>query len=281
MLEDFPTIRIIPLASLVTHEWHDDQRTPPLVDRLKSSGVLRNPPIVSPFNDGTGRYMVLDGANRTTAMERMGFPHVLAQIVEPDAPALDLKTWNHVCWGIEPEDFLSGMEALEGVSTVAIPPSERDESFRKLHSHDFLALIQSPAGALSAATCEEDDLFVRIDRLNDIVNSYKDRCHLDRTRVRDVSALEIVYRELSALVVFPHLEMADVLRLCGAGHLLPPGVTRFSVSPRALRVNYPLDDLASDRPIEEKNEGLERWIQERIARKGVRFYAEPTVLFDE
>ncbi|MBI3159229.1 MAG: hypothetical protein HYZ26_06490 [Chloroflexi bacterium] len=281
MFEDFPTIRIIPLASLVTHEWHDDQRTPPLIDRLKSSGVLRNPPIVSPFNDGTGRYMVLDGANRTTALERMGYPHVLAQIVEPDAPTLDLKTWNHVCWGISPADFLAGIAGVEGVATLKLETGRTEESFRQLHQRDYLALIQSPDGVLTAALSDNGDLFTRIDKLNDIVNSYKDRCQLDRTRVREVATLESVYEGLAALVVFPHLEMQDVLKLCGAGHLLPPGITRFSVSPRALRVNYPLDDLAAHRPIEEKNENLNRWLQERIARKGVRFYAEPTVLFDE
>jgi len=53
------------------------------------------------------------------------------------------------------------------------------------------------------------------------------------------------------------------------------------VSPRALHLNYPLEELAADRPLEEKNEALQRWIQERIARKGVRYYAEATVLFDE
>ena len=35
------------MASLVEHERHDDQRTPPLVARIQESGVLRNPPIAT------------------------------------------------------------------------------------------------------------------------------------------------------------------------------------------------------------------------------------------
>ena len=62
---------------------------------------------------------------------------------------------------------------------------------------------------------------------------------------------------------------------------MPPGVTRFTVSPRALRVNYSLEDMASNKSISEKNQALQRWQNERVARKGVRFYDEATVLYDE
>lgn len=278
IFEQFPILQIIPLDKLVVHEWHDDQRTPPLIERLKSSGVLRNPPIVSPFNDGSGRYMVLDGANRTTALHQMGYPHVLAQLVEPDAPTLDLKTWNHVCWGLSPEDFLAGVRALPGI-TLEQPPEE--DGFHRLHNRNLLAIIQPPGGEIYAASATEPDLVTFIHQLNAIVDSYKTRCHLDRTRVRQIAALDTQYEDLSALVVFPPFAIQEVLELCGSGHLFPPGITRFSVSPRALRVNYPLEDLAAHRPLEEKNLALANWLQERVARKGVRFYAEPTVLFDE
>jgi hypothetical protein len=86
---------------------------------------------------------------------------------------------------------------------------------------------------------------------------------------------------LSGLVIFPHFEVEEVLKLASAGYLLPTGITRFTVSPRALHVNYPLEELASDKPIEEKNRELQDWIQKKIARKGVRYYAEATFLFDE
>ena len=52
-------------------------------------------------------------------------------------------------------------------------------------------------------------------------------------------------------------------------------------SPRALRVNYPLDELSSNKSLLDKNGALERWVNERVARKGIRYYAEATVLFDE
>jgi hypothetical protein len=48
-----------------------------------------------------------------------------------------------------------------------------------------------------------------------------------------------------------------------------------------LRLNYPLDKLKSNHSLAEKNAELTRWIQERYAQRGVRFYAESTYLFDE
>ncbi len=278
LFEEFPTLQVIRLDKLVVHEWHDDQRTPPLIERLKSSGVLRNPPIVSPFPDGSGRFMVLDGANRTTALERMGYPHVLAQIVAHDAPTLDLKTWNHVCWGLPPQEFLAGIQALDG---IALEEQDEESGFHRLHNRTLLALIQTPDHKIHAASSASEDVIGFIQSLNVLVNSYKARLHLDRTRVRQVTALDANYHDLAGLVVFPPFELQEVFDLCGSGHLFPPGITRFSVSPRALRVNYPLEDLAAHRPLEEKNEILNRWLQERVARKGVRFYVEPTVLFDE
>src|SRR5512141_2432247 len=110
MLDHLPTLAFLPVESLVIHEWHDDQRTPPLIARLRASGVFRNPPVVAPLSDGTGRYMVLDGANRTTALRSMGFPHALVQIIEPDDPGLSLENWNHLVWGLDPAEFLSGLQ---------------------------------------------------------------------------------------------------------------------------------------------------------------------------
>ncbi len=68
MHESTPHLEIIPVASLVEHEWHEEQRTPPLVARIQESGVLRNPPNPTPLRDSSQRFMLLDGANRITAL---------------------------------------------------------------------------------------------------------------------------------------------------------------------------------------------------------------------
>ena len=66
MLAGTPRLEVMPIVSLVIHERHDEQRISPLMARIQESGVLRNPPIVVPLQDGSQHYMVLDGANRIT-----------------------------------------------------------------------------------------------------------------------------------------------------------------------------------------------------------------------
>jgi len=83
-------------------------------------------------------------------------------------------------------------------------------------------------------------------------------------------------------MVFPHFEPAEVLELAGGGSLLPAGITRHLIRWRALRVNVPIDVMADGaRNLEQKNDWLHRWLEDRWAQRQVRFYEESTVLFDE
>jgi hypothetical protein len=79
----------------------------------------------------------------------------------------------------------------------------------------------------------------------------------------------------------PPFEVTDVMDVVEAGNLMTPGITRFSVSPRVLNVNYELKKLLAAIKIEEKKEVLQDWLAVRLANKSVRYYAEPTITFDE
>jgi L-serine kinase (ATP) / ParB family transcriptional regulator, heme-responsive regulator len=278
MLDHLPHLTFLPVDKLLIHERHDAQRTRPLVTRIRASGIFRNPPIVSPLLDGSERCMVLDGANRVTALKEMRYPHALVQVVEPEDPGLNLQHWNHVVWELNPARFLIG---LRETPRLQLMPVHDDEAEPSLEGDCGLALIKTCKGhtymVCTDAACLED----RVDRLHAIVDSYIHRARLDRTSVHTVEELENIYPQFSGLVIFPHFQVHDLLGLAGQGYLLPAGITRFTIAPRALHVNYPLHKLAEDKPVEEKNEELRRWLQDRLAHKGVRFYAEPTVLFDE
>jgi L-serine kinase (ATP) / ParB family transcriptional regulator, heme-responsive regulator len=278
MLAELPTLTFLSVEALIIHERHDDQRTRPLILRIRNSGVFRNPPIVCPLQDGSGRYMVLDGANRTTALQEMGFQHALVQVVQPDHPGLSLQNWNHVVWELSPDRFLSGIHDLPGIRmTLEHAPNPETD----LTGDCGLALVCSCNGHTYSLCTAADDLETRVEQLNLIVDSYKDRARLDRTSSRDVNLLGQIYPQFSGLVIFPNFKIEDVMQLAGEGYMLPSGLTRFTISPRALHLNYPLEELASDAPLEVKNQRLHKWLQERLERKSVRYYAEATFLFDE
>jgi L-serine kinase (ATP) / ParB family transcriptional regulator, heme-responsive regulator len=277
MIPELPDLRFLRIDSVIIHEWHDEQRTPPLIEKIREGGLFRNPPIVTPLQDESCRYMVLDGANRVTALRSMGFPDVLVQVVEPEHPGLRLENWNHVLWEMDSKVLLSDIRSIQDVNPVLM----EDQGQPNIMDDCGLALVQVPRGKKFTLCTDAEELVVKVALLNAIVDCYKDRCKLDRTMARDIHELEDVYPDLSGLIIFPQFKIQDVLVLAGQGYLLPTGITRFTVSPRALHVNYPLYELAADKPLEEKNDALQRWVQMRINKKGVRYYAEPTFLYDE
>jgi hypothetical protein len=277
-IHKLPNLTFLPLDKILIHEQHDNSRTRPLVIRIRSSGIFRNPPIVTPLRDGSDSYMVLDGANRTMALLALGFPHVLVQLVEPDDPGLSLQTWNHVVWEMNARRFFENLTNIPGIDVERVPTGSIQPS---LYETCNLVLVRVANGVTySLNTCARD-LEERIHLLNLIVNSYQESARLDRTSTQDVRTLNHIYPLFSGLVIFPQIQIVDVMRLAAAGYLLPSGITRVTISPRALHVDYPLNELESDDSLDEKNARLDQWLKDLLARKGVRYYAEATYLFDE
>ncbi len=275
MIPNLPSLRILPLDKLILHEDHDMQRTLPLVEKLRAQGILRNPPIVMPLLDGSGRFMVLDGANRFTSLKEMEFPHVVAQVVEANDPHVNLQTWNHIVWGLRPKRLLEDLRTLPSIHLQKINPQKSFEP-----PETAPAQIRLPGGSVYLAHTPSE-LEEKVKALHDIVNCYKERALLDRTSQTLVEGFKSIYSDLTALVIFPRFDIQGILTLAGRGQVLPAGITRFTISPRVLHLNYPLHELSSGKPLEYKEAYLQRWVEERLKRKGVRYYAEATFLFDE
>src|SRR5689334_5867037 len=113
-----PDLRFVPTEAVYPHEYHDLQRTQPLVARLKESGTLKNPPIVTQVGDGMRvepRYVVLDGANRSTAARAAGWPHILAQVVRYEEPGVELHTWYHALTADARNVLEHGLASIAGL----------------------------------------------------------------------------------------------------------------------------------------------------------------------
>lgn len=276
MIQNLPTLRILPLESLILHEDHDNQRTLPLVEKLRAQGIIRNPPIVMPLTDGSNRYMVLDGANRVTALQAMEFPHIVAQVVEASNPNVNLQTWNHVIWGMSTKTLMSELRKIKGLEVIKVNISKSLDAPKyvpvqiRLPDEKFYLLTESPS-----------ELPAHIGTLHKIVNAYQTHATLDRTSQTLIDSFKKIYSDLTALVIFPSFKIKTVLKLVAQQLVLPTGITRFTVSPRALHLNYPLHELSSGKPTEYKEAYLKKWIDERVKKKGVRLYSEVTFLYDE
>ncbi len=86
----FPDLRIVSVRDLLLHEDVDLERVARLLDRLSADGILRNPPIVASL-PGSDRYLLLDGANRVSALENLDIPHLLVQVEPYDNAELEIR----------------------------------------------------------------------------------------------------------------------------------------------------------------------------------------------
>jgi len=276
MIPNLPNLRVLPLENMILHEDHDNQRTLPLVEKLRAQGIMRNPPIVMPLGDNSGRYMVLDGANRVTSLRELEFPHIVAQVVEANNPNVNLQTWNHVVWGMSSKTLMTALRKIKGVELIKI------NTKKSLDAPKYVPMqVRFPDGNFYILNETPSELADHIETLHSVVNTYKSRASLDRTSQTLIDSFKKVYSDLTALFIFPSFKTKTVLKLAGQGIVLPTGITRFTVSPRALHLNYPLHELSSAKPIEYKQQYLEHWIEGRVKKKGVRLYSEATFLFDE
>jgi hypothetical protein len=281
--DDFrlPDLRFVPSDSLVSHERHDSQRMEPLVEQLREQGVLKNPPIVTPLADGPGdvqRFMVLDGANRATAVLAAGIPHVVVQVVRYEEPWVQLLTWDHALSGMSPAVLLDACQRLPGMTLAEEPLLHAQAQLARRSILAYALLEDGRAITFSGGTTLEQ----HNDLLNGIVDVYRDRHRFYRMSTNSIEVVKERHPDATVLVVFPNLAPAEVMELAESGSKLPAGITRHLIRWRALRINVPIGrrmDRAES--LDAKNAWLARTIAAKWEEREVRYYEEPTVMFDE
>jgi hypothetical protein len=274
-----PDLRIVPMDTLVPHEEHDAQRSEPLIARIREAGVWLNPPIVAEMGDG--RFVILDGANRHFALRSLGYPHILVQVVEYESEDVRLETWHHIVSGVSWFELLRHIHEIEGLN---VDTCDLLSARAALARRDALAyvVLRDEAANLMRAEAPAASLDQRNHLLRSIVDTYKRSGILNRVTTDRLSAARRLYPDAVAIIVFPHYEPVEIVVAAREGAHLPPGITRHLIHGRALRLNYPLAVLRDEsRSLAQKNADLQHWIQERMAAKRIRYYAESTYNFDE
>jgi hypothetical protein len=247
---------------------------------MREQKILKNPPIVTPLDTGGGRerFMVLDGANRSTAAQGAGFPHIVVQVVKYEDPWVHLSTWHHALSAVDPAEFAAASAEVKGLEA-------RKESL--LHARAELARRRALAYAIhddehALSFYGGDSLEERNELLNSIVNVYRKKHRFYRMSTETFDVAKKRHPDATTLVVFPHFEPAEVLELAGSGARLPAGITRHLIRWRALRINIDIARLEDAKtPLDEKNAWLEAYLMDKFNHRAVRFYEEPTVVFDE
>ena len=271
----FPNLQVVPLAHCVLHEETDARRVEQLTARIQADRILRNPPILG-RHEGLEPLIVLDGATRVTALRGLGAPHVIAQVVNYDDDLIQLHTWSHLLSGMTLDELAEGLGSEPLLQVSACTPHQAEMALMR---RETLAYLADPEGRCLALNSSVD-MVSQAAGLRRLFGTYAGRAAISRVPPTEWRA-RLSEGGASIAVVFPVHTKDDIVALAAAGAVLPAGITRHVIPGRALRINGPLDLMSGPQSLAEKQAWLETWVRERQEGHGVRYYAEPTFLFDE
>jgi len=263
-----PDLRIVPVSSLRPHEEHDSQRSEPLIERIRSETVMINPPLVAPMHED--EFVILDGANRFHVFSQLGYPHILVQVAAYESGFVHLSNWQHAVASWSLDKFIEQIKQIPQVRLV------QDSD------NPVIASILARTGDLITVHCETISQQATNATLCQFVSVYQRNAKLHRTASTNVDEVWEAFPDAFAQITFPPCTPADIIAAAQHHAYLPPGISRHIVEGRALRVNYPLAALCdANITLKQKNADLRRWLQNKLANRQVRYYAEATYQFDE
>lgn len=270
-----PHLKVVPTKQVILHEYFDTNRTTALKKKIITSGKWKDPPIVTQLIDG--RFMVLDGANRTTSMKALGIPHMLVQAVDYFDPSIQLKSWNHVVR--LPLERL--IKSLRNGSTLSLDSMGDKKAKRMLSQRKILAYLCDRKGNAFALPLQKSPK-AALELLNALVRGYEGKSVIHRTEESTHKAFHGLDKRMRTLIVFPSLTKLGVLNAIARGQFLPSGISRHLILKRALRIYLPLSVLKSRHmTIRQKQARADKLIQDLYEQGKVRFYPEGIYLFDE
>ncbi len=271
-------LEIVALKDVLLHEEIEYHRVGKLVERLKTDRVLKNPPMVARAQEGDAtRYVVLDGASRSSALREMNVPDILVQIVDYNSPQVRLESWNHLLLDITPEHLRRDFDELSCIATVDMDEAQAEH---ELETRTILAYLKFSDGRLFGMRCSSE-LAEQVKELNDVVRAYEAKSELYRVSSTNLEHLVPNRNRQAAVMVFPRYKPDEIIQLALGGVKVPMGITRHIIPGRALRVNLPIDILEEDKSLQDKNRWLKDWLADKVKHRNVRYYAEPVFLFDE
>ena len=248
-----PKLRVVPLENIRPHEEVDPLRVDRLATRIEAEGSIVNPVVCT--QDGSGNVVLLDGAPRT------GYLVHLTETCEPDD--VHLETWHHVVRQASPSEVLERIEGHPDLILVS------DEGPPRITTPDgFIATVYGDGVSHFSA-------------LAALVSSYVGTWKVNRVIDPSLDNVAWRYPDWAALLEFPALTVEDVIKAAIDDDPLPAGMTRFVVPDRALRLNVDLSVLRAPGSVLEKQELLDRLLEERARAGRVRRYEEPVVILDD
>ncbi|MFF2175648.1 ParB N-terminal domain-containing protein [Lysinibacillus sp. NPDC058147] len=251
------TLKFIPVENICFHEKYNHRHIENIRSSLEMDGVLKNPPLALYIDNG--KYLILDGAHRTSALKELGCKNILAQVVSTEnLDSLKVETWYHL---VPLGDWIQRLK--ESLKLKFGNESEDRQSIAKLYfSKNKQENIYGDKKDIS--------LKKKIELWNLVVESYSKDCEVQRLKSLNNLNLQ---NDNMVVVSFPKVDINFMKTVGLENLLLPPGVTRCILSGRILNLNIPIELLKKAEPLDRDWDMLiSRWSN------SLRFYEEPVFI---
>jgi hypothetical protein len=278
-LEKIPNLKLVPADSVHFHERPERNRTLRLVERLREEKRLRNPPIVARLD--REEYVLLDGANRVSAMKELGYSLVPVQIIEYGDPEVRLKGWHHLLVEGKKLNLRSVYAGLDSVDVVEVPSGALTPLLELRRAFSvFVDETTKCWGIFPRSGRIELRSWMSV--LSQVVASYEGKTRLERIKISEFAELPEVFRSLEhELLLFPTISKVELLQLVQEGVMIPTGLTRHLIPGRALGLNLDLALLEERISDESKVARFQELIDDLELRGRIRFYEESAFIMNE
>ncbi|MFA4818875.1 MAG: hypothetical protein WC621_03465 [Patescibacteria group bacterium] len=276
-MNNLPKLKIVSITKLCLHETVDPKRVLKLKKIIKKAHLFTNPPIVS-YIPAMDKYLVLDGANRTTTLKELNFKYILVQLVEYKDSVVDLLTWNHFVSQISLQrviDLFKGYNKKLNILKVKSSQSAKNLLDTKP------GVVYITDGKLHYVINNFKDFKDEIAILNFAVNIYKGKHNFNRILGDNYKILKKEYPKNKVLFVYKKLLQQDIIKVVRAGLYVPSGISRHIIQGRALRVDIPIVWLKGAASLLSSNKKLKKLINSRLSLGQIRYYSEPTFIFND
>lgn len=276
-----PNLQLVAVGRIRFHEHPEHRRTLRLVERIKQQAVLRNPPIVAAMPDGN--YLLLDGANRVSALAEIGYSHVPVQVVKYGDPAVQLKGWHHL---LIDGGSLGLRSVYEHLSDVRLQPVVQGQLSTLLELREVFAILVENDNSFWALfpeqAQEEIEIHHRIEVLEAVVSAYEGQSQLERIKLANYSQLsEVINSVEHELILFPVLHKEELLHLAAQRIMIPTGLTRHVIPGRALGIDLDLSFITELETDAKKVSHFQQYIDQITIQGRIRFYEEPVFIMNE
>jgi phosphoglycerate dehydrogenase-like enzyme len=274
------SLQIVPTDQVVPHEHIDYKRVDRLMQRLEDDGRLVNPPITTYWK---GRYVILDGATRSSSLQRLGYPFTIVQVVDAVQSDYHLYTWYHAI-SSDPQQtnhlaFSALRKELGTITGIQLDPFLMENIRDALRRPDVICYFLDSEGNYTLVRLAPGAS--RLQVMNELVNRYNAWGNVERTLLTDLERLLTQFPHMVAVAIYPQFKPEDVFDAAARGELLPAGLTRFVIPGRILRLNADLKRLKRDEPLAEKRAWFDEFLAGKLSRSRLRYYQEPVILLDE